>query len=309
MRFVLCTAGGLLLILAVAVDVVWTTLGTHGGGPLTGHGMRILWRGAIALHRRRPAHRLLSFGGSVLLSMTVIVWMGLLWLGCFIVFSGRPDAVVRARGRAPVTAEERAYFSGATLFTFGNSEYVPNGPRWRAATVLTGAMGLGTATLAVTYLLQVLSSVVLKRTVGALISDTGGTPAEILGRAWTGETFDGLDLFLSQLTTMLHQITEQHLAYPVLHYYHSEQLRTATSVRIASLNELILILCHGVAPAARLSPMTVLPVRDALAGFARVLEKEFVEAAPRPAAAAVAGADPRARRAGGRRRRVLRQSR
>ncbi|HEV2721408.1 MAG TPA: ion channel, partial [Thermoanaerobaculia bacterium] len=198
------------------------------------------------------------------------------------VFSARHDAVVRARGRTAVTVEERVYFTGATLFTFGNSELVPNGRRWRFATVLTGAMGLGTATLAVTYLMQVLSSVVLKRTVGALISDTGGTPAAIIGRSWTGETFDGLDLFMSQLTTMLHEITEQHLAYPVLHYYHSEQLRTATSVRIASLHELILILCNGVAPEARPSLMTLHPVRDALAGFGRVLEREFVEAAQGP---------------------------
>src|SRR4051812_1805405 len=60
-RLVLCTAGGSLLILAVAVDLVWTTLGTHGGGPLTGHAMRVIWRGIIALHGRRDAHRLLSF--------------------------------------------------------------------------------------------------------------------------------------------------------------------------------------------------------------------------------------------------------
>jgi len=71
-RFVLCTAGGSLLILAVAVDLLWTTLGTHGGGPLTGHGMHVVWRGIVALHRRRPAHRLLSFAGSVMLALTVI---------------------------------------------------------------------------------------------------------------------------------------------------------------------------------------------------------------------------------------------
>src|SRR5206468_6355897 len=232
---------------------------THGGGPLTGHGMRIVWRGMVALHRRRPAHRVLSFAGSLMLAMTVIVWMGLLWLGCFIVFSGKRDAVVRSRERAPVTVEERAYFTGATLFTFGNAEYVPNGPRWRCMTVLTGAIGLGTATLAITYLMQVLSSVVLKRTLGAYVSDTGGTPAAIIGRAWTGENWDGLELFMAQLTTMLHTVTEQHLAYPVLHYFHSEQLRTAAAVRIPSLYELTLILAEGVVRPLRPTPMTLGP--------------------------------------------------
>jgi len=251
----------------------------HGGGPLTGHGARVLWRGIVALHRRRPAHRLLSFAGSIMLALTVVVWMGLLWLGCFAIFSARRDAVVRSRERTPVTAEERAYFAGATLFTLGNSEYVPNGPWWRAATVGTGAMGLGTATLAITYLLQVLSSVVLKRTLGALVSDTGGAPAAIVGRSWTGENFDGLELFMSQLTTMLHTVTEQHLAYPVLHYFHSEQLRTATTVRVASLFELTVILAEGVARPVRPTPMTLDPVRDAIAGFAHVIKEEFVQAA------------------------------
>ena len=280
MRFVLCTAGGSLLILAVAVDIVWTTLGTHGGGPLTGQAMRVLWRGLVALHRKRPAHRALSFAGSVMLALNVIWWMGLLWLGCFVVFNGKRDAVVTARDHRAATVEERAYFTGATLFTFGNSEYVPNGPRWRFATVLTGAMGFGAATVAITYLLQVLSSVVLKRTLGALISDTGGTPAMIIARSWTGERFDGLEIFMSELTTTLHTVTEQHLAYPVLHYFHSEQLRTAAAVRIASLYELTLILEKGIAQAVRPSPMCIDPVRDALAGFAEVIRNEFVDAAP-----------------------------
>jgi hypothetical protein len=278
-RFLLCTAGGGLLIIAVALDLVWTALGTHGGGPLTGHGMRILWRGVVALHRRRPAHRLLSFVGSVMLALTVVVWMGLLWLGCFVVFSAKRDAVVRARDRSAISAEERAYFTGTTLFTLGSAEFSPNGPRWRLMTVLTGAIGLGTVTLAITYLMQVLTSVVLKRTLGALVSDTGGPPAAIIGRSWTGENFDGLELFMSQLTTMLHSVTEQHLAYPVLHYFHSEQLRTAAAVRIPSLYELVLILGSGVSPEHRPTPMTLGPMRDALTGFAHVIESEFVEAA------------------------------
>src|SRR2546423_15106384 len=74
-QFVLCTVGGLLLIAAVVVDLVWTTLGTHGGGPLTVHGMRNLWRGVIALHRRRPAHPAPSFARPAMLALTAIALM------------------------------------------------------------------------------------------------------------------------------------------------------------------------------------------------------------------------------------------
>src|ERR1051326_5999075 len=103
-QFVSCTAGGSLLILAVAVDLIWTTLGTHGGGPLTGRAMRILWRGIIALRGRSEAHRLLSFVGSIMLALTVVVWMGLLWLGCFAIFMARGGAggTSGARGWGPL---------------------------------------------------------------------------------------------------------------------------------------------------------------------------------------------------------------
>jgi hypothetical protein len=163
-RFVLCTAGGFLLILAVAVDLVWTTLGTHGG----------------------PAHRVLSFVGSC--------WRS------------------------------------------------PSSSGWDCC---------GSAASSV-------------------------FSAAIIGRSWTGENFDGLDLFMSQLTTMLHTVTEQHFACPVLHYFHSEQLRTAAVVRMASLFELTLILAEGVARPVRPSPMTLEPLRDALTGTAQVIESEFV---------------------------------
>ena len=151
-----------------------------------------------------------------------------------------------------------------------------NGPPWRDIAALTGLVGLGTVTLAITFILQVLQSVVLKRSLGAYISDVGGTPAEILTRSWTGERFLGLDGHFGDLTTMLHMVTEQNLAYPILHYFHSERLRTATVVRIASLYETTLILNHGVAPHLRLQRMTIQPLTDSLTGFADNIRGTFV---------------------------------
>jgi hypothetical protein len=282
MRETVCIIAGAIIILADSVDLIWTTLGTHGGGPISDTLLNGVWKLLLSLHRRRPMHRLLSYAGSVMLALIVIIWMGLLWAGCFLVFEGGRDSVVDSHTHRVATTEEKFFFSGSTLFTFGTAEYAANGPFWRFATVLTGAIGLGAVTLAITFLLQVLQSVVMKRALAVYITDVGSTPYEILNRSWTGERFNGLDGHLATITKQLHVVTEQHLAYPVLRYFHSERRRTASTVRLAGLYEMSMILEQGVAPHLRLGRISIYPLRDALAGHCDALSSMFVKPAPVP---------------------------
>jgi hypothetical protein len=279
MREAVFVAAGAIIILSAAVDLIWTTLGTHGGGPVSDTLLNAIWKLILRLHRRRPRHRLLSYAGSVVLTLIVAIWIGLFWAGCFLVFQGRADSILNSHTRRVTTAEEKFYFAGATLFTFGTADYAPNGPYWRLASVLTGAIGLGSVTLSITFLLQVLQSVVMKRALGVYISDVGSTPYEILNRSWTGERFQGLDGHMATITEKLHVVTEQHLAYPVLRYFHSEKRRTASTVRLAGLSEMTMILEKGVAPHRRLGRISIYPLRDALAGYCDALSGMFVEAA------------------------------
>jgi len=282
MREVICIAAGAIIILTAGVDLIWTTLGTHGGGPVSDTLLTGVWKLLLRIHRRRPLHRVLSYAGSAMLALIVIIWMGLFWAGCFLIYEGRRDSVVDSHTRRVTTTEEKFFFSGSTLFTFGTSEYAPNGRFWRFATVMTGAIGLGAVTLAITFLLQVLQSVVMKRALAVYISDVGSTPYEILNRSWTGERFTGLDGHMATITEKLHVVTEQHLAYPVLRYFHSEKRRTSSTVRLAGLYEMTMILEEGVAPHLRLGRISIYPLRDALAGHCEALSSMFVKPAPVP---------------------------
>ncbi|HEY6212461.1 MAG TPA: hypothetical protein VIW45_09260, partial [Vicinamibacterales bacterium] len=107
--------------------------------------------------------------------------------------------------------------------------------------------------------------------------DLGGTPSRMIARAWNGEDLDSLRDHLIALAPLIHLYTEQHLAYPVLHYFHGERERTASSLRLTSLYELIVLLNHGVAEKVRIAPMTLLPLRDAMRGMREVISTEFVE--------------------------------
>ncbi|HEX2257038.1 MAG TPA: hypothetical protein VHG92_10145 [Afifellaceae bacterium] len=56
---------------------------------------------------------------------------------------------------------------------------------------------------------------------------------------------------LGSLSTLISQQAQEHLAYPVLHYFHSAEDETALAPRIAALDDALRILRHAVAAEAR----------------------------------------------------------
>lgn len=279
LRQVLCLIGGFAIVGGITIDIAWTTLGTHGGGPISSPITATIWKMAVRLHKIRPHDRALSFAGSLIVLVLLGFWMLTLWLGWFTVFSARRDSIVHAQTQQAADPLARLYYVGATVATVGTADYIAHGTGWRVLAVIAALGGLGTVTLALTFLLQVLSSVVQERQLAAYITDLGATPHEILRRSWTGVRFDGLSEHVLELTRTVQGYTEMHLAYPVLHYYHSESERTAATLRLAALSELSLLLCHGVAEEAQLPPMVTWPLERALNGFANVICGEFLEPA------------------------------
>jgi hypothetical protein len=282
LREALCFIFGFGLIAAVNVDVIWTALGTHGGGPVSGPFTAMLWRIGRATLGKREQHRLLSFAGSAIVTLQLILWVSMLWGGWFLVFSARPDAIVDARTHAPADVPSRIYFSAYLLSTLGNGDYIPSTGGWKILCGIATLGGLGTLTMAITFVLQVLSAVVSKRQMAAYISDLGAVPRDILRCAWTGLRFDSLADHLIEITQIIPRYTEEHLAYPVLLYYHSETERTAATLRLASLYELVLLLRSGVALEARMPPMVIEPLFRSLVGFADVVCGEWIEPTDEP---------------------------
>ena len=64
-REILCFVVGGAILLGNALDIAWTTLGTHGGGPVSAPTLSMFWKLAVRLHKRHKKHRLLSFAGSL----------------------------------------------------------------------------------------------------------------------------------------------------------------------------------------------------------------------------------------------------
>ncbi|MFT4934543.1 MAG: hypothetical protein ACI9LT_001226 [Pseudoalteromonas distincta] len=235
---------GSVVLLLAAWDVFITTLTLRGGGPVVRRATRLVWSGLLALHRWGWRPGLLSFGGGVAVALSLGVWVILLAAGWGLIFAGLPGAVVDGSSGAPADLLSRLYFAGFNLFTLGVGDYRPSGPLAQALTVAASASGLLGITLAITYLGPVASGGVSRRALAGEISLLGQTPDEIIEAARA----QGADRFAARLEGLapaILKMAEQHLAYPVLSYFHSPQPRLALPLRLAGLYEALLALKCG----------------------------------------------------------------
>lgn len=187
------------------------------------------------------------------MALSLGLWVVLLAVGWGLVFAGLPGAVIDGSSGAPADLFSRLYFAGFNLFTLGVGDYRPSGPLAQALTVAASASGLLGITLAITYLGPVASGGVSRRALAGEISLLGQTPDEIVQTA-RAEGPEGFAARLEGLAPAILKVAEQHLAYPVLSYFHSPEPRLALPLRLACLYEALLILqvdASSQAPATR----------------------------------------------------------
>lgn len=275
---------GSALVVWANVEAFWTVLSLQGGGPVTGWMTRGVWAGCLRLPRP-VLHRLMPGIGTTIVMLTLTLWIALLWLGWWVLFSadpGSPGSVVESITKQPVSGWGRFYFVGFTVFTLGVGDYVASTDAWRVATAIASGSGLILITLSVTYLVPVVSAVTGKRRVAGTIAGLGTTPHELVLHAWDGQGFDGLAQPLSSLQSDIEDIKQKHGAYPVLHYFHSRVRREQIALGLATLDEAIQLLRSGVAEQARPRWMLHEPTRAAIGELLFMLQNDFVPPASEP---------------------------
>lgn len=261
------------------VDSLWTSLWVDGhAGPVTDRltsrlrqwGRRLIGPGN---------NRLLSLIGPVVFLTTVFTWVLLLWAGWVLVFSADPTAIRESHTHVTASLIDRIYYVGGSLFTLGAGDFSPDGRGWELATALTALSGFFLVTLAVTYLLSVIQSVVSKRAFATQATSLGGTPEEFVLTAWDGAGFPALPALLVTLAGQLGKVSEEHQAYPILHFYHASTGRKAPAVAIAVLDEALTLLAHGVAPDRRPPAVALRTARAAVGDYLQTLAAAYVTAA------------------------------
>lgn len=282
MASVLAVAGMLLLLVTVA-DALWTALWVdRAAGPVTSRVSTWIWHGALGAIGRR--HRWLSAFGPLILVGTVVGWVVALWAGWVLLFGADPQSLIDTRagegGGAGWTG--RIWFVAYAMFTMGNGDFVPQTGWWQIASSLVNGSGMFLVTLAITYLLSVISAVTAKRAFASTVHGLGRTGPDLVLAGWNGEDLHGLDRQLTGLSGQLAQLTEKYLSYPVLQYYHAERAEKSPALAIGVLDDALTLLSHGVAEHARPDPAAMKAARTSIASFLETLDAAFIPSAPSP---------------------------
>lgn len=272
---------GVSLILIALVDALWTTLWVDGAaGPVTSRWTTWAWRGMRRALRGR--HQALSLSGPVILMGTVMTWVLMLGTGWVLVLASDGDALESTTGAASVGWIDRIWYVAYSTFTLGNGDYVPAEGGWQLASALIAITGMSTVTLAITYLLSVVSAVVDKRAFASSVHSLGSTGADVVLNGWDGTDLHALDRQIGLLSNSLSQLTERYLAYPVLQYYHAAQSQKSPALALSVLDEALTLVHVGVQPRARAGLVSIAACRATVDTFLETPGAAFVEPADTP---------------------------
>lgn len=277
------TAGlGAVLVVVVMIDLSMTAVSvSHGAGPLAGSVARTVWRGILRVHSRFGTPRLLISGGPVILLLVIVTWIVLLLVGWSLVF-GQPDTLLTVQDGTPAAALGRLRYAASLVIGRGSGGLRPAGELYVTLEPVAALTGLAVVSLSIAYVLPVVQGVVEKRSLALYISSLGETPADMLIDAWDGESLGQHDLHLIALAPRVASVAQSHLAYPVIHYFHSGDRATALGPCIAALDTALTVNQH-LEESVRIDRNAVVPLRRAVDRFLRTLELAFIRPGDVPA--------------------------
>lgn len=284
MSVVLLLLGMTILCLGI-IDFVWTTLWPNGsGGFLTKRLTNGLWKLMKMLSQGRKG--IMSVAGPVIIVGTLLFWILSMWSGWTFIFASDETAFSDTADSEAISWSERIYYTGYLLFTLGNGDYIPKEGIWQFLSVTVAASGLIFITLGVTYVLSVLGALTQKRSLAKSISGLAASPAEFIQNSWNGNDFHDLDLLLNTFSSQLNNITSQHNAYPVLHFYFSAQDEESLPLSIAILDEALSILSFGIQKEFRPNSLLLKSARSSVESYLNTQKNAYTsptdEAPPLP---------------------------
>lgn len=273
---------GAAILVIVYSDFIYTALSASGSGFLSKRVTHLLWKCLSFLSQGKGKHLVRNYSGMVSILALLTVWLLLTWLGNGLIFCSDPDSIRVTGADKQVGVVEKFYFAGYTLATLGNGDLYPVKPFWKMFTVFVALSGFSLLTIAITYLIQVLTSEIDKRKLSLYIASLGTTPQDILLNGWDGKTFRRLETHFASLSPMILSHSQHHLAYPILHQFSSHRPLDSTAFTLSILDEALSILYLYIPEARRPDEIILRPVREALTHYLITIEHDFITPAPRP---------------------------
>lgn len=237
---------GVILYVLIVLDILQTTLSMRGGGWLTSRYSHLFWKSLLALSGRNGKSKILTHAGYILLISIVLIWVFIMWVSMILILISHPGAIVDSGTMVPASFWQIVYYSGFTISTLGMGDYVPAGDIWRILTSVYSFTGLILLTMSVTYFIPVLSAVIDQRKLGISLSTLGSNPQEIVLNAWNGKDFNRLTDKIDDIANSIIKYSQQHRAYPVIHYFHNNKQKNNVLLQLTRLYESLNILADKI---------------------------------------------------------------
>lgn len=267
---------GVVLVTVTAVDLIYTTFAPRGSGVISGPVTVIVWRLFLNVGRVMKSRTLLTGAGIVIVFSILLTWVLLLWAGNVFIYSSAENAIVNTTTHLPADLMERVYFTGYTLSTLGNGDFAAGTDVWRVFTAFISFSGLIFITIAITYMVPVLSAVTQRRALSIRIASIGNSPQRILLNNWNGENYKTLEGQFQNLTQEIIHQGQMHLSYPVLHYFQHEDKEASLMPNLAALDESITLLLLYIPEHMRPGDQYLIPLRKAITTFIGSLNSLYI---------------------------------
>lgn len=186
--------------------------------------------------------KLFRYSGVIHLLVTTFLWLAIMFIGAFLVFTSGEQMVVDGTTGLPATRIERFYHTGYVLSTLGIGDYVPGNNLSRILTGILSFSGFVLITTGLTYLLSVINSVLSKKQLSFFIATIGDDVEEIFTYMKKQEELSSLVTDASDLRQQILQNASSYLAFPIVNYFLSKDRNSALILQLASVYEVLMIL-------------------------------------------------------------------
>ncbi|WP_156879224.1 potassium channel family protein [Salinimicrobium xinjiangense] len=229
---------GLTIIVLIFLDFFHTTLSGNGFGIFS----RILNQLLNRLILQNRNRSIFLYSGTIHLLITTCIWLLLLFLGAFIVFSADDDMVIHGATGLLGSNVDIFYFTSYVLSTLGIGDFVPGNDTSRVLTGILSFSGFILITTGLTYLLSVINAVLSKKELSFFISSIGEDVEEIYDY-FTNQ--DALSAFISDAGELRQQILKNassYLAFPMVSYFLTKNEKAALILQLARLYEVLMVI-------------------------------------------------------------------
>ncbi len=240
-------ATGYYLISAMLVaGLIWdsfiTVFSARGAGFFTRFRTRHFWKVLLIIHRLRPIHRLLTLVGPFMLLATIIFWWVILGGSLFAALAAVSDSVINSKSGSGADFAEIVYFVGTTITSLGYGDLVASGAPWTYISSHAALAATVIITISLSYVLSVLAASIDRKTLAQNIYALGKNPSEIIEKLRKDEEKELFREYLLNLSSEINRIAHKHLAYPVLHFFHSPENERSAARAILLLSDSLFLL-------------------------------------------------------------------